>query len=78
MEPDQLGVTYISGPWFFLGLQESLRYFSPLLAGVITPLCFLIAIYLAQSKTPRNHFALSFIAIWLIFYTVLSLVAYFR
>ena len=78
MEPEQLGVTYISGPWFFLGLQETLRYFSPLLAGVIAPSCFLMAIYLAQAKTPRNRFALSFIAIWLVFYAIFSLVAYFR
>ncbi len=78
LEPDRLGVTYISGPWFFLGLQEILRYFPPLSAGVIAPLCLLIAIYLVKSKTPRNRFALTFIAVWLFLYTLLSLVAYFR
>ena len=34
---EKLGVTYISGPWFFLGLQELLRYLSPLVAGCIFP-----------------------------------------
>ena len=78
MDPDQLGITYISGPWFFLGLQEILRYFSPLLAGVIVPTCFLIAICLARKKAPLSRFALIFIGVWLFCYTLLSMVAYFR
>ena len=78
MEPEQLGVTYISGPWFFLGLQETLRYFSPLLAGVIAPSCFLIAIYLARAKSPRSRAALLFVGVWLFFYAILSLGAYLR
>ncbi len=78
LEPDQLGVSYISGPWFFLGLQEILHYFSPLLAGVIAPLCFLIAIYTIRPKTTGSRFALTFTGIWLFVYTLLSLIAYFR
>ena len=78
LEPDQLGISYISGPWFFLGLQETLRYLPPLLAGVIAPFCFLIALYVTQPETSRSRFALSFISIWLFAYTLLSLVAYFR
>ena len=79
LEPEQLGISYISGPWFFLGLQETLRYFSPLLAGVIAPACLLIAIYWVQpEKTGWGRFWLSFIGVWLFCYTVLSLIAYFR
>lgn len=79
MEPDQLGVSYISGPWFFLGLQELLRNFSPLLAGVIAPLCLVLAIYsLRPPHSSRNRFALNFIAIWLFLYTILSCIAYLR
>lgn len=78
LEPDQLGVNYISGPWFFLGLQELLRSFSPLLAGVIVPCCLLIAIYSLRPPNERNRFALTFISIWLFLYTVLSITAYLR
>ncbi len=78
LEPDQLGITYISGPWFFLGLQELLRIFSPLLAGVIVPCCFLLAIYSLRPPATRNRFALTFISAWLVLYTILSLIAYLR
>jgi len=78
MEPDRLGVSYISGPWFFLGLQELLRHFSPLLAGVIAPSCFLVAIFSLRPPQSRNRYALIFITIWLCLYTILSVIAYLR
>jgi len=78
LEPEQLGINYISGPWFFLGLQEMLRYAPPLLAGIIVPSCFLTALYLIQPKTIWSRIALYFTGIWLFLYTLLSLVAYFR
>ena len=78
LDPEQLGTTYISGPWFFLGLQELLRNFSPLLAGVIAPLCFLLAIYSLRPAGKGRHSALIFIAAWLFLYTTLSMVAYLR
>jgi len=78
LDPDQLGTTYISGPWFFLGLQELLRIFSPLLAGVTAPLCFLLAVYSLRPPTGGNHPALTFIAAWLFLYAILSIIACLR
>ncbi len=77
-EPDHLGVTYISGPWFFLGLQELLRYFPPMIAGFIIPLTLLVAIALLN-KTDRYYRAvLLFIICWLLGYAFLTGIAYMR
>jgi Cytochrome b/b6/petB len=74
-EPDHLGVTYISGPWFFLGLQELLRYLPPILAGVIVPSTLLVALALLQKKNPKFHSTLLFILCWLFSYAILTLIA---
>lgn len=75
-EPDQLGVTHIAGPWFFLGLQELLRYMSPLLAGILFPLSFIIALLLLKNKNHRYYHTLIIFSIgWLLFYVVLTAIA---
>lgn len=77
-DPDRLGISYIAGPWFFLGLQELLRYLPPLVAGVLFPGVFLIALLFAQPKNRYARVILCFIGIWLICYTFLSIVAWNR
>ena len=73
-DPDQLGVTHIAGPWFFLGLQELLRYISPLIAGILFPLSIVIALLLLKKKD-SHHAVISFITSWLLFYVVLTAIA---
>lgn len=73
-EPDHLGVIHISGPWFFLGLQELLRYLPPMLAGVIFPLTLLVAFALLQKKNARFQAILLFVLCWLFFYAALTLI----
>ena len=77
-EPDHLGVTYIAGPWFFLGLQELLRYFHPLLAGFLFPLIILIALAFLRKKNPGYRYVLYCITGWLLFYTLLTCIALTR
>ncbi len=77
-EPDHLGVTYIAGPWFFLGLQELLRYFHPLLAGFLFPLIILVALAFLQKKNPGYRYVLYCITGWLLFYTLLTCIALTR
>lgn len=77
-DPDQLGVTHIAGPWFFLGLQELLRYLSPLMAGVLFPLTLITALLLLKRKDSRYSIVLSFIAGWLLLYVVLTGIALSR
>lgn len=75
LEPDHLGVTHISGPWFFLGLQELLRYLPPLAAGMVFPLTLLIALAFLQKGTRGYRLSLFFILFWLLSYTLLTGIA---
>lgn len=78
LEPARPGVEYISGPWFFLGLQELLRYLSPLTAGVGIPSLFLVALFLAQPGGRRQRLCLWGIGLWLGWYAVFTLIAWNR
>ena len=75
MDPDSLGVFYITGPWFFLGLQELLRYLPPFIAGVVIPLCLVIALALLRPRATRYRLILIFILVWLGCYSLLTLLA---
>ena len=80
LDPEQLGTTYIAGPWFFLGLQELLRYFSPLLAGVFIPSIFVALIFLAHpnKNITKNSFYLFTVFAYLVAYALLSVIAWNR
>ncbi len=78
MEPDRIGLTHIAGPWFFLGLQELLRYFPPLWAGVLVPASLVIALFFLPRQGRQRKLVLLFMVFWLIGYAVLSGVGYSR
>ena len=75
IDPEKLGVSYISGPWFFLGLQELLRYLPPLIAGFIFPASFIFALFLARKHLRFFKSTIIFLLIWLLLYLVLSFLA---
>ncbi|MEW6518261.1 MAG: cytochrome b N-terminal domain-containing protein [Thermodesulfobacteriota bacterium] len=75
MEPMQMGVFHIAGPWFFLGLQELLRYMQPFVAGVMVPLAFMISLALLQTSHGWGKSARLFAGSWLLLYTGITLVA---
>ncbi len=77
-EPEKLGVFHINGPWFFLGLQELLRFLPPLLAGVIFPITLLLALFSLQRHTKYYPRILTFILGWLGIYTLLTAIALCR
>ncbi len=78
MEPMQPGMSHISGPWFFLGIQELLRYIHPLWAGVVFPVVFIIAVATIRFEDPWRKRAVLFSIAWLCIFSVATVVASFR
>jgi len=78
MEPGQLGVFHIQGPWFFLGLQEALRYIHPFWAGVVLPSTVIVALIFIGLKRDWRGALLSFVVIWLGSYALLSVISALR
>lgn len=77
-EPERLGLFHINGPWFFLGLQELLRFLPPLLAGVLLPSTLILALFFLQRRNRYYPRIRAFILGWLILYTLLSAIALCR
>ncbi|MDR0477820.1 MAG: cytochrome b N-terminal domain-containing protein [Desulfobulbaceae bacterium] len=79
LDPDRLGTVSITGPWFFLGIQEALRYLPTLVAGIGLPAGFFIALaFLPQYPRAVSRFVFCWLAVWLAIYGALSLVAVWR
>ncbi|NNE94876.1 MAG: menaquinol-cytochrome c reductase cytochrome b subunit [Acidimicrobiales bacterium] len=71
-------------PWYFMGLQEMLTLFHPMVAGVTIPGIGLIVLVLAPyiDKNPSNRpedrkFAVSIFTVFLMFWAVLVLIGSF-
>ena len=71
-------------PWYFLGLQELLTMFHPMVAGVTIPGIGLLALMLAPyidknpSKKPEDRkFAISLMTVHLMFWAVLVIIGSF-
>lgn len=70
-------VENIKGPWFFLGVQELLRYIPVFWAGVIFPLIpilLLIYMFFAKNKKKTIFYLLS----WILIYFFLTIAAILR
>ncbi len=75
IEPESLGLLYITGPWFFLGLQELLRYLSPFVAGVLVPASLIAALIMLRKDFRWYRQVLFFLIFWLVGYLVLTILA---
>jgi hypothetical protein len=71
-------------PWYFLGLQELLKWFHPMVAGVMLPGMGLVALILAPytdrnpSNKPENRkFAISLMTMFLMYWAVLVMIGTF-
>lgn len=77
LEPEHLGVFHINGPWFFVGLQELLRYVPPVLAGVVWPSMFVAGLILIHKQAVAVKARL-FCLGWLACYILLSFIGLSR
>ncbi len=71
-------------PWYFLGLQELLKWFHPMVAGVLLPGMALVGLILAPytDRNPSNKpedrkFAISLMTMFLMYWAVLVMIGTF-
>jgi menaquinol-cytochrome c reductase cytochrome b/c subunit len=73
-------------PWYFLGLQELLRYFHPMVAGVLVPTLFFVLLFVLPyaDRNPSNKpgdrkLAIVLFTMLLMFFAILTIIgAFFR
>lgn len=75
IDPEHLGLLYITGPWFFLGLQELLRYLPPFIAGILFPASLVVAMIMLRQDSRWYRQLIIFLGCWLGFYLILTLLA---
>lgn len=75
LDPQELGIFYITGPWFFLGLQELLRYLPPFIAGVLFPSLFLVSLIFLRGHYRWFYVLLLVVFVWLAGYALFSAMA---
>jgi len=78
IEPPRFGLLHIAGPWFFLGLQELLRYIHPFWAGFVFPMIFIVALLNLPHEGRKRPLYLWLIWLWLFIYGLLTLISYQR
>ncbi|MCI5142263.1 MAG: hypothetical protein D3909_11210, partial [Candidatus Electrothrix sp. ATG1] len=77
-ERDHFGLLHINGPWFFLGLQELLRYLPVFWAGIFVPALFVAALLFLPPQGAARRRTLWFMGAWLAGYVVLSFIGFQR
>lgn len=78
MEPNRFGLLFIAGPWFFLGLQELLRFLPPFVAGVLIPLLPLLLLFWLPTATRPRAWTLLAIGCWLLAYGIFTALCLLR
>lgn len=77
IEPERIGVFHINGPWFFIGLQELLRYIQPFWAGIAWPATLVLALVLIHKEGVAARARLYCLG-WVVVYSVLTIVGLSR
>jgi len=78
MELELPGTGHIAGPWFFLGLQELLRYAQPFWAGLVFPAVLIVSLAGLCTPGASRHRLKMVVLGWIAVYAALSVVSAFR
>ncbi|XOF35147.1 MAG: cytochrome b N-terminal domain-containing protein [Candidatus Electrothrix sp. YB6] len=78
LEHDHFGLLHIAGPWFFLGLQELLRYLPVFWAGIAAPAIPVAILLLLPAEGRPRRMALWGMGIWLVGYALFSIIGWQR
>ena len=78
MEPDHIGLLHVAGPWFFLGLQELLRFIPPFWAGVVVPCLVLLPLFFFPFSSKLRKTVLTLMGLWLLCYGLLTTTGWWR
>lgn len=78
MEPFVLGENHISGPWFFVGLQEMLRSIQPLWAGVVFPSLGMLLLYQVMRGCRRTSISFVTAIMWALVYVFFTAIGLLR
>jgi len=70
------GVLHITGPWFFVGLQELLKYLPVFIAGIFLPGVLILALFWLRKENKYYLQLLIFIVIWLSIYFIQTLIGF--
>lgn len=77
MEPEKIGVFQVNGPWFFIGLQETLRYIQPFWAGIVFPASLVVALFFMNRGGVVEKMSRYFVLGWLTIYLCLTMLGLF-
>ncbi len=78
LTPEWPGVMHLAGPWFFIGLQELLRYLQPFWAGIVFPLLPIVALALIPCRAGMCRWGTLAAGVWLFLYLILTVVGWGR
>jgi ubiquinol-cytochrome c reductase cytochrome b subunit len=73
LEPERFGLLRIGGPWFFLGLQELLRFLPAFWAGIAAPAILTSLLFFLPAAGWKRQAGLILLAVGLAGYAALTL-----